>query len=252
MEEIRSLQHPLVKRLRKLRQSRKARQEEGQVLIFGRHMVYEVCMEQRASCLLTTDNQALPDGLLPPKKIYRVTPEILAKIAGVQSADSLLAEVSRPTEADLSLCHRVLVLDGVSDPGNLGTLLRSGLALGWDGAYLLDGSVDPFNDKALRASKGAVFRFPLKEGGVKELLELTTYHGFTLWTADVKGEKAESLPAPNKLLLALGSEAQGLRAELKEVSQSISIPLMGSMESLNVAVAGGILLYLLAKGGQGV
>jgi len=141
--------------------------------------------------------------------------------------------------------QRVLVLDGVADPGNLGTLLRTALALGWEGAYLLQNCCDPYNDKALRAAMGATFRLPLRMGTASTLQQLAEEEDWRCWVADLKGESPESVPTQQKIALILGSEAHGVSEACRRLGRAVAIPMPGSMESLNVSTAGAILLYLL-------
>ncbi|CAI7746619.1 unnamed protein product [Closterium sp. NIES-54] len=189
------------------------------------------------------------------------------------------------------------------DPGNLGTLLRTALAFDWHGVFLLHGCCDPFNDKALRASRGVLFRLPVAVGDWSHLLSLTSHHNLSLLaahpaaaeTADASAgasgaaatsdatpaaippapanafppplststtpttttlppsspspsspsPSSSSSPAPHGICLVLGSEGQGLSATALRLCQPVAIPMPGGAESLNVAVAGGILLFLL-------
>ena len=85
----------------------------------------------------------------------------MKKISGMQTPEGLVVEIEMPKPAPLEGLKYLLALDGVSDPGNVGALLRTALALGWQGIFILDESCDPFNDKALRSARGATFRLPL-------------------------------------------------------------------------------------------
>lgn len=245
IKELRSLQHPLVKHLVKLRKDRKYRREQGRVVIFGKSMVDEVCADSMPYHVLHAE--PAPKGA----NGYEVSEEILRKIAGVQSADSVLAEVDMPPEEDLSDARRIIVLDQVSDPGNMGTLLRTALALGWDGAFILDSSVDPFNDKALRSSKGAAFRLPLQWGSWEDLAETCPSGEWTRCVADLDGQDPSALSSRDRVMLILGNESRGPSAEAKAMADAVSIPMPGPMESLNVAVAGGILMHMMKGSSNG-
>jgi TrmH family RNA methyltransferase len=140
------------------------------------------------------------------------------------------------------------VLDRISDPGNLGTLLRTALALGWEGAFLTPHSADPFNDKAIRASKGACFFLPLQEGSYEELEELLKENQITAYVADLKGTSLPNLKVKHPLALILGNESLGPSAWAKQHGSAISIPMKKDVESLNVASAGAILMYELIQG----
>lgn len=242
--DIESLSHPLVKRLVRLREDSAERLERGTVLIQGRKVVAEVGSETTVRLLLVSDERLVPRGLFAQELI--ITSEaVMQKVAGVRSAEGIVAEVQMPAAATLQGLQRVVVLDGVADPGNLGTLLRTALALGWQGAYLLQSCCDPYNDKALRAAMGATFRIPLRMGTADELAVLAKTEGWRLLAADLRGSAPETIERKQKVALILGSEAHGVSQVCQRMAQPVAIPMPGSMESLNVSIAGAILMYLL-------
>lgn len=240
IKRITSLQHPLVKHLVKLRHNRDYREEHGSVLIEGRKMVEEVGLTPKT--VVALDETFVPQ--LNSGEVILVTEEVLAKITSSRSPEGIVAEIPMPPQATLQGKRRILALDGVSDPGNVGTLLRTALALGWEGAFLLHDCCDPYNDKALRAAKGATFRLPICNGTFEELQLLADREKLPLYAADLQGTPVSG--AIPHLILILGSEAQGLSPIVKTSCQKITIPQQGPIDSLNVAVAGGILMYLTA------
>ena len=237
--KITSAQHPLVKRLVKLRTDKSARLEENTVLVVGEKLVEELSRHLTLKTLITDR----PYPHLSAQEVVEATPEILKKITGLAAPEGVAAEVPLPPPADLSSTRYLLILDGVSDPGNVGTLLRTALALGWDGVFLLPGSADPFNEKALRAAKGATFRLPICSGEIDLLKKICK--GKKLFVADLQGQPPSALSAP--LALVLGSESHGPSPVIREMAAPLAIPMSGSMESLNVATAGGILMYNLRR-----
>jgi TrmH family RNA methyltransferase len=241
-KEISSLQHPIVKALVELRKERSVRYEEQHVLIYGNKLVSEIGEHASIDMLIIADNHPIPRHL-DPRELVIVSKEIMKKITGVQSPEPIAAVVPMPEPADLSSKRFVLALDGISDPGNLGTLLRTSLALGWEGVFITTDSTDPFNDKALRAAKGATFRQSLALGTREELANLIHKSGFHAYVADLRGTSPKELRVQTPLLLILGSESHGVSAEMKKRYPAISIPMSGQMESLNVASAGAILMY---------
>jgi TrmH family RNA methyltransferase len=251
MKQITSLQHPLVKRLTKLRKDRFFRNQTESVVIIGFHLVEEVCIKIKAKCLLCT-NEKLISSHVKTEEIFLTTTEIIKKISGVQTPEGILAEVSMPIQSSLEKCHYLVALDGISDPGNLGTLLRTALALGWEGAFILENSVDPYNDKALRAAKGANFRLPIHMGGWDALQQIIKKNHLKVLAADLEGDKLNAFALKDNILLILGNEAHGISKEALSICQKITIPMKGSMESLNVAVAGGILMYILGQNGENI
>lgn len=247
LKQLSSLQNPLIKELVKLRKEPRYRKEKKTVIIEGRKMIDEVCASAEARVILTTDSKLIgPD--VRAQEIYLVTPEIIEKIAGTRHPEGIIAEVPMPTLSTLESKRAVVVLDGVSDPGNLGTLLRTALALGWEGAFILENSCDPFNDKALRAAKGATFRLPIRIGTWLELETLIAKEKLHPFCADIEGTPVDDIPKTDRIALVLGNESTGLSKEAFKVCKKVTIPMSGQMESLNVSIAGGVLMYALRKG----
>lgn len=142
----------------------------------------------------------------------------------------------------------VLVLDGVQDPGNVGTLLRSATAFGCDAAVYLPGTVDPWNPKAVRASAGSVFRLPVVADGPEPIMEWLADRGFMVLGADAEGRPVDRLALSARTALVLGNEGGGLSGFVRSrVDSLVAVPMTERVESLNVAVAGGILLYLVTR-----
>ncbi len=242
--EISSLQHPLVKHLVKLRESRDYRYASRRVVVCGLKLLRELSSHMRFRNLLVQEGSSLfANG--PADEIFYVTPQILKKVTGLETPEPVAAEVDMPAQADLGSSKHLLVLDGVTDPGNLGTLLRTGRGLGWDGAFLTTGSTDPYNEKALRAAKGATFTLPWRSGTQEELFSLLEQKKIPLVAADVEGKDLASYNSPRSVALALGNEAHGLNPGILARAERVAIPMGGRIESLNVAAAGAILMYVL-------
>lgn len=143
---------------------------------------------------------------------------------------------------------RLLVLDALQDPGNVGTILRTAAALGADATVALPGTVDIWNAKVVRSAMGAHFHHGALHVSLDELFAFLESESVPLWTADMNGLAVGSATPPARLALAVGNEGAGLSSSLRERSSAtISLPIARSVESLNVAVATGILLYQLRK-----
>ena len=141
---------------------------------------------------------------------------------------------------------RFLVLDGVQDPGNVGTLIRTAAGLGATATVALPGTVDLWNAKVVRSAMGAHFLHPALHCTWDEVRLFLDEARIPLWGADVRGAPAERATAPRRLALAVGNEGAGLSDQVRHAcAQTVSLPLAPSVESLNVAVAAGILLYEL-------
>lgn len=248
-KQISSLQHPIVKKLVRIRDQRSAREEEGEVLICGRKLVSELAQGPGLGLLL------LPNGEEPPstwryKQLIWLEVPLFKKITGLVNPEPIAATISLPPPSSLSEKRWILALDQVSDPGNVGTLMRSALGLGWQGIFFLNGCADLFNEKALRAAKGATFFLPYATGDDRSLLALSKEAHLPIWIADLEGTLLKEAPKEAGGILILGSEGGGVSASLKQLGLSITIPLSEQMESLNVAAAGAILLYELKTHGR--
>lgn len=243
IKQVTSLQHPIVKHLVKLRKNSDYRHEHKSVLVEGIKFVNEICRTISPKTLLACDESLIPKKLKADSVII-VPEDILKKISGLLAPEGVLAEVPMPEMDKMSKKKYILALDGISDPGNMGTIIRTALALGWEGAYILEDSCDPFNEKALRAAKGATFRLPLALGDWSRLQEIIKENQLTPLAADLHGEQISSQKSSG-VLLVLSNEAHGLSETAKRICKRITIPMPGEMESLNVAVAGGILMYAI-------
>jgi TrmH family RNA methyltransferase len=146
--------------------------------------------------------------------------------------------------------HPVLALDGVQDPGNVGTILRTALALGASGVVALPGTADLWGPKALRGAMGAPFRLPAVHSRDEEFLAWAGEAGAELWSTDVAGEDIRRLGPPARpAAILLGNEGAGVRGELAaRAARRVAIPIGAGAESLNVAVAAGILLHEVTRG----
>lgn len=245
-KEITSLQHPIVKHLVKLRMEKEERTLSKTVLVMGKKIIQELSGKSPFKTLLIEQGYQ-KDPRLEAEEIYIVSKEILKKITGIPSPEPIAAVVPLPPSANLNGKKFILALDSINDPGNLGTLLRTALALNWEGVFILDGSVDPFNDKALRSAKGATFQLPLSFGNKEDLKQLVLKNKLHVYLADMEGIPLEQASVKSPLLLLLGSESHGVQPALKEHFEKISIPMSPKMESLNVSIAGAILMYNLKK-----
>jgi RNA methyltransferase, TrmH family len=141
---------------------------------------------------------------------------------------------------------RLLVLDAVQDPGNVGTIIRTAAALGATATVSLPGTVDLWNAKVVRSGMGAHFHNPCISGTWDEFDAFRRRRGFSVWAADASGDVVDGLEAPARLALVVGNEGAGLSADARaRADRLVALSIAPSVESLNVAVATGILLYEL-------
>jgi TrmH family RNA methyltransferase len=141
---------------------------------------------------------------------------------------------------------RMLVLDAVQDPGNIGTMLRTAAAFGVDATVALPGTVDLWNPKVVRAAMGAHFQHFALHATAADLFELLDGSKVQIIGSDVAGENIDSFDPPNRLALVVGNEGAGLSDQIRaKVARTVAVPIESGVESLNVAVATGILLHRL-------
>jgi TrmH family RNA methyltransferase len=182
-----------------------------------------------------------------------VPPRDFDSAAETESPQGILAIAEVPTSYHLEQLPdteriRLLVLDAVQDPGNVGTIVRTAAALGVTATFSLPGTVDLWNSKVVRSGMGAHFHHPCLSGTWDELDTFRRSRGVDLWAADAGGQSVADLEPPAKLAIVVGNEGAGLSASTRSrASRLVALPIAASVESLNVAVATGILLYELRR-----
>ncbi len=236
---------------------RRARERQGLFVAEGVRAVEELL----ASPLVVRGVLAAPQLVDAPRgaalleSVQRRTVELahvddreFASAAETESPQGVLAIAEIPDRrlADLQLAARarLVVLDAVQDPGNVGTILRTAAALGASAVLAMPGTVDLWNAKVVRSAMGALFHSPAFMSTWAELDTFRASNAVALWGAEADGTPLERLQPPDRLALMVGNEGAGLSNEGRErVGQYVSIPIRSAVESLNVAVATGIILY---------
>lgn len=180
-------------------------------------------------------------------QVVGVTDEVLASVSDTKTPQGVVAVAGMP---DRELCLAgnplVIVADGISDPGNLGTLVRSAAAFGLAGVVLTGGTVDVYNPKCVRATMGSVFRISVKElMGAVDAISFLKERGLSVVASHARAGipcHAYDFTSPSAILV--GNEARGLPPEALELCDArVQVPMPGSAESLNVGVAAAILMY---------
>jgi TrmH family RNA methyltransferase len=170
--------------------------------------------------------------------------------AATESPQGVIAIGEVPVRAldtlDVAGVCRLIVLDGVQDPGNVGTIIRTAAALGATATIALPGTVDLWNPKVIRSSMGAQFRHQAFHADLEDLLSFLKRKQIELWATDTTGTALEKAGAPVRLAIAVGNEGSGLSPSVRaKAHRTVSLPIAQNVESLNVAVATGIILYQL-------
>jgi TrmH family RNA methyltransferase len=255
VESITSATNPLVKDVRRAI-ARGSLTDEGWCIAETFHLLEEaVRSDCEVKAVLAAESvHTAAEAHVRALRGVRVTvlPDALFQsISGTQTAQGVMALVKPPDwslEQLLGACPLVVLLDGVQDPGNAGTIARTAEAFGASGIVFLKGTVSPWNPKVLRASAGSLFRIPFVHGmeAVDALASLEEWRvqlfAGVPATADVRADSLASTDLTGSCGLVIGSEGHGVSAELRSAARDISIPTVG-VESLNAAVAAGILLY---------
>jgi TrmH family RNA methyltransferase len=224
---------------------RSARQEEGAFVVEGPVLVAEAA---RAGWDVVA--QYVPVGVPPvpgvDAEVVELGPGVLERVASTETPRPVLAEVRRPdrTLADVRGRSPILVADRLSDPGNLGTILRSAEASGIASVVTTTGSVDPYSPKVVRASAGALFHVPVVADVTPA--ELAGLGLPLVGTSSHRGSRYDEADLARPLVLVVGSEAHGVSADVP-VGEWVTIPHVGRAESLNVAMAATLLCFEAAR-----
>lgn len=246
---ITALSNPRVKEVAALEKKAALRREMGLFVVEGRRFCSEIPPERVVRAYATESFQAEAEGraLCKRLKAETVSPDVLEKMADTKTPQGILALVRmQPGRLRDLKKGPLLVLESVQDPGNVGTLFRTAEAAGAGGILLSADSADPYSPKVLRATMGAIFRLPLVIAeDLAETVQALKTLGYTVFAAHLKGEDLYAEAAfPEKTAFLLGNEGNGLSAALSaQADRLVRIPMEGKTESLNVAVAGALLLY---------
>lgn len=242
---ITSKQNPIVKELASLKE-KKGRRERGTFLVEGAKMLSECVVSGLEIVRIAVredysgETYGLPAVILGGDAFRAVSDE--------KTPQGVCAEVKIPHFAVASPKGRCLLLDGVADPANIGAIVRTAVAAGYEELYLAD-CADPYAPKSVRASMSGVFFAKLMQGSREVILD--TLQGIPLIAADMNGESVFSFTPPEKFCIAIGNEGNGLTDEVhSRASYTVKIPMGPHTESLNAAVSAGIMMYMLKSKSQ--
>ena len=246
MERITSRRNPLIARLRKLGTDKKARRAEGLFLCEGDKLVGEALRwGAQVELLAAAEGTPAPAGLPAHTQVVELPAELLAYVSTVDTPQNMLALCCTPalTPPEALPLGRYLVLDGVQDPGNVGTIWRTADAFGAEGLFLLPGCAEPFSPKTVRATMGACFRLPVWEA---EPAALPGLLGDIPLYATALGENDGDVREVGltRAAVVIGSEGRGVSQEVLALcARTLKIPMRSRCESLNAAVAASVVLW---------
>lgn len=265
VQELTSPQNQYVKQMRAL-YTRKGRDKTGLIPVEGSRFASEALAASRQG--ITTieavfyqagfdESDLVNRELLEcmgqmAQRVFRCPASIFRTLTSTETPQGIVAAVRRPLFPPRPIQKRVLylVVDRVQDPGNLGTMIRTAAAAKADGVLCLKGTVDPFNPKALRATMGGVFQVPIHFFDTShQLIEELRKEGCYMVAADPESTQLHFEAAyPDRTAIIVGNEGQGINPELLAAADvKVRIPLAGNVESLNAAVACGVLLYEVVR-----
>lgn len=239
---ITSLDNSKVKDYKKL-QLRKYREKKKQFIVEGSHLVLEAFKTGRIEELILEKDEIFP---LDVETVY-VTNEIINKISTLEVPQNVMALCNMKSSDFLG--KRILLLDEIQDPGNLGTIIRSAVAFNIDTIVLGNNTVDVYNPKVLRASQGMIFHINIISKPIDEVILKLKEDGFTIYGTKVThGDNLKNINAPEKYAIVMGNEGNGMTEEITKLCEKfIYIDMNQNCESLNVGVATSIILYQLNK-----
>lgn len=256
---ISSLQNPQVKAWRTLREA-KGRAEQGLFLAEGDHLTGEALTANAAAALLVSEleEERYQSHLMAAQAqglpVYVLSQRAMAAISDAKTPQGVAAVCKLPTmnQALPQSALKIAALDGVQDPGNVGTMLRTLDAAGFDAMLLGKGTADPFSPKALRATMGAVFRVPVYACDLPaQLQKLSQTHDLYAGALDGK-PFFERVRMHEGVCVIIGNEGAGISDAVYAVPaiQRVKLPMQGGAESLNASVAGAIMVYDVVRRGE--
>ncbi|MDI9461444.1 MAG: TrmH family RNA methyltransferase [Saccharofermentanales bacterium] len=259
---VKSSQDELFRRIRKLVRNSSKRRDDLLLIEGKRQLLAALESGLEAEYLIfaqNTDGEVLIREVLAkyPQKLKPVgmKPSLFAELAETRNSQGIIMLAPMPPfEKEpatlLAAGGSVLILENVQDPGNTGTLIRTAAAFGFSAVIITDGGCQPFNDKALRASMGAVFRLSLlTDCCLADIIPILRNHHYQLFAADMKGQPVHETEVSEhkNIALLLGNEGAGISELARADFQLVSVPMTGAVESLNVAMAGTILCWELFR-----
>lgn len=246
-ERITARKNPLLQQVRRLLTSRKEREQTGLFVADGIKLLSEAVRWWPG-----LDTVILSDGVeaqVPEDvRLVRVPEDVMASVSPMQTPQGALFLCRLPEKRSFVPEAGMLLLDGIQDPGNLGTILRTADALSVKVA-LLEGCADPYSHKVVRASMGAVFRTPVVQTTWQEAQTALEQAQIPIAVTALSEKAVDLRKAPlHKLAVVIGSEGQGVRMEILESAQSeLIIPMQEHCESLNAAVAAAIVMWQMKQ-----
>lgn len=238
MEVIVSQDNKKIKNLSKLL-IKKYRDSEGMFLVNGQHLVEEAYKKGILVEVIKTEDCELDFDVATTYVSY----DVLKKLTNVETPQRIVGLCKKIEEKEYG--NKILLLDDIQDPGNLGTIIRSSVAFSVDTIVLSNNSVDLYNDKVIRSSEGMLFHINVIRRDIIELIKELKYNGYKIYGTKVDGgNNIKNIKVNDKYALIMGNEGNGVKKEILDMcDEYLYIPMNSKCESLNVGVATSIILY---------
>ena len=235
---ITSLNNPTIKEISKLK-NKKYRDLTNTYLVEGDHLVEEAYKNNLLTKIILLEDTICNYDI---EKIY-VTKEVMKKLTELDTPNKIIGIVKKNTP--LPIGNKILILDNIQDPGNVGTIIRSSVAFDIDTIVLSPNTVDIYNPKVIRSTQGMIFYTNIITLELKEFINEIKTKNYTIFGTNVRnGKNIKEITLPEKFALVLGNEGQGVSKEIESLcDDNIYIKMSSKCESLNVSVATSILLY---------
>ena len=238
-----SKNNPLIKETAALKE-KKARKETGLFLVEGRKMVTECLKSDFEIDRVFLSESYVGESPVSDEKTTYVSEDVFRFLSDEKSPQGILCRVKIPVRPLSAPWGKCLFLDGVADPGNVGAIIRTANAAGYEEIYLTEECADPYAPKSVRASMSGVFFTRLYRAKRTEILSVL--QNTPIVVADMGGENVFSFRAPKVFALAIGNEANGISdATFQQAAYTVKIPMQETRESLNAAISAGIIMYVL-------
>lgn len=243
MEKLTSRQNPLVQDVLRLRKNRGYRYERRMFIADGIKLVEEaIKWKADITAVFHTDSVtvSLPEGVSE----YLVSEELMAYLSSMGAPQGIIATIRMPEDSSQRITPGCLILDHLQDPGNVGTILRTADALSIP-VWFTEGCVDPYNEKTVRSSMGAVFRSPPAMSETLQLIADCKDRGIPIAVADLSPSSVDLRTAPvASFAIVIGNEGHGVSDEFRQAAaHSLIIPIYSGCESLNAAIAATIFMW---------
>lgn len=234
---IESKNNEKIKYYRKLR-DKKYILKEKKYIVEGYHLVEEAIKKGVALEIILLSGKEYKTNL---NTIY-VSEEVLKSISLLETPQSIMAVVK--LEKNDVIGNKIVILDNVSDPGNVGTIIRNSVAFDIDSIIFTNNSVSPYNDKVIRASQGMIFHINIIEDSIENIFNKLKEEKIKIYVTSLSGKDLKNIVKENKYAVVFGNEGSGVsNYSLENADENIKIEMNESCESLNVGVSSGIILY---------